>query len=380
MNKKAMVFAFLFIFVGFLGITAQMKDHEMIRLEKEAMRIQAEAVTSGYIIYVDATIGNDTTGTGSAKKPFKTINRALSAARSGDTIKVSPGVYSENLYIDTLDRITFEGAGSDVCILSGYLYTLGCKYLGITGLKFTGSEAWGTCLWCDNTDVAVVRDCVFAILGGTGIILEHNSAMWVYNSQLSCTDGSGALSHSFSYLYLQNCTVTENWIGIIARRGALAYADNCTISNNSGQGAWIHQNAEFWIGTSSFSNNDVGIWLESGATLNGNRTGASNTIFNNATFGIWLSSGSNAELYCTEIYNNGTGIYAEKASVLDIRRDNNIYGNSIGIEVTEFAHAFLRNTPIRGNTLWDVNIHTGGQAICDPSDIGNLQSDCPYCQ
>jgi hypothetical protein len=380
MNKKAIIFAFLLFFVGFLGMTAQQSDKEMIRLEKEAMRIQAQAVASGYIIYVDAATGDDVKGGGTAKKPYKTIGKALAVARSGDTIKVGPGVYSERLIIDTLDRILLEGSGSDSSVINEYVQFDGCKYLEIKGFKFTGG-AIGRGLWCNNVDIADVQDCNFQVPSGIGLVLEHNNAMWVYNSQFNCAPyGTGVVTHSYSWLWLENCTVTGNDTGIVTRRGAVTYIVNSTVSNNETWGVWIEQNAELWIQASFFFGNGWAIHCIVGGVINSAQSGDSNKIYGNTYGGIELRTGGTAELSCTEIYNNPTGILVTEAGVLClIGAPNCIHDNEFGITVEQFGHAFLRNNPINGNTVWDVYIHTGGQATCNPSVISKINSDCPYC-
>jgi hypothetical protein len=46
---------------------------------------------------VDPIRGDDTTGTGSVEQPFRTINRALAAARPGESVSLRPGEYFEDV-------------------------------------------------------------------------------------------------------------------------------------------------------------------------------------------------------------------------------------------------------------------------------------------
>jgi hypothetical protein len=46
---------------------------------------------------VDPALGDDATGTGSAASPFRTITRALAAARPGETVVLHPGTYDEHV-------------------------------------------------------------------------------------------------------------------------------------------------------------------------------------------------------------------------------------------------------------------------------------------
>ncbi|HEX6686849.1 MAG TPA: Calx-beta domain-containing protein, partial [Candidatus Limnocylindrales bacterium] len=47
--------------------------------------------------FVDATAGNDSTGTGSSSSPWKTISKAASVAIAGDTVKIRSGTYRETV-------------------------------------------------------------------------------------------------------------------------------------------------------------------------------------------------------------------------------------------------------------------------------------------
>ena len=73
---------------------------------------------------------------------FPTIQAAVNAAQSGDTIKVSPGVYNENvlisqsLYLSGADMFStiIDAGGSNRCILVNANYTSG-KISGFTLLN-----------------------------------------------------------------------------------------------------------------------------------------------------------------------------------------------------------------------------------------------------
>jgi hypothetical protein len=122
-----------------------------------------------------------------------------------------------------------------------------------------------------------------------------------------------------------------------------------------------------------------GIYAQTGSVVDCYCGVGYNKIFNNTYWGICLETGGQAELACSKIYNNQRGIFATQASILKLKEDINIHNNDIGVMVSEFAHGYLGNTSITGNGL-DVHIHTGGQAKCDSSKIGTIDSDCSYCQ
>jgi hypothetical protein len=80
-------------------------------------------------IYVDATTGNDDTGTGSAAQPLKTITRGLEVADPGETIRVAPGIYDatlgEEFPITVALGKKIVGENWETCIIRGYSETTG---------------------------------------------------------------------------------------------------------------------------------------------------------------------------------------------------------------------------------------------------------------
>lgn len=64
-------------------------------------------------IWVDGTLGNDSTGDGSFPNPYLTVGAAATAASNGDTVKIMAGTYSASgSHISGLDKsLVFEGKG-----------------------------------------------------------------------------------------------------------------------------------------------------------------------------------------------------------------------------------------------------------------------------
>jgi hypothetical protein len=71
----------------------------------------SETLRSPY--HVDPASGDDTTGTGSPRKPFKTIQRALGAAQPGETVILRPGNYDERV-VTLRPGVTVTGPRSAV--------------------------------------------------------------------------------------------------------------------------------------------------------------------------------------------------------------------------------------------------------------------------
>ncbi len=103
-------------------------------------------------IYVDGVLGDDDAGDGSAGAPFKTIQKGVDTANPGDTVKVLPTTYVEQ--IEITEDITVEGVGSGIVIQSPATLTK----------SFTTSAV--------NKPVVYVHDCADVVI--TGVIVDGN--------------------------------------------------------------------------------------------------------------------------------------------------------------------------------------------------------------
>ena len=100
-------------------------------------------------IYVDASTGDDVTGTGSAANPVKSITRGLELAGAGEAVLVAPGVYDEangEQFPIWIRGEALVGENWETCIIRGHSETEGsysCLFLqesGSTVRKFTIEE------------------------------------------------------------------------------------------------------------------------------------------------------------------------------------------------------------------------------------------------
>ncbi len=389
MNKKLLVSVFLCFFVLSLGIIAQEEEKMIARQERKKMKIKALALDKpGYIIYVDATIGHDTDGKGTEKKPYKTIGKALEVAESGVTIKVGPGAYSESFWITTLDRITIEGSGNDRTTIDGQVWADWCKEFTITGFKIKGDPNYPqpgypdykVGVYCWNVGWAVIEDCIIDCPydAAVGIIAER-SLMVVRNSHIINIEDQGSGVEAYSAdVVLSDCKIEGKWWGVWAGARSNVRLIDCEIKGSVDWAISVHANSRLGIRGCLIHGNYDGIHAENEGVV---ELYGMNQIYDN-TRGIYLGPGGYATLYSDiHISGNSIGIKVTQASILHLRHlcEPNITSNDIGIEVSEFAHAFLGDCSINGNTL-DVHIHTGGQAICNHENIEKIKSDCRYCQ
>ena len=121
--------------------------------------------------YYIAPTGNDTTGNGSQGNPWQTINKAITASASGDTINLSAGTFAWPSAPPVLADRTLIGQGTDKTVVDGAGATLaGWTMTGTTTIqkiRFTNavkSSAGNTGLFAvgaNGTHVITFDNCQF---------------------------------------------------------------------------------------------------------------------------------------------------------------------------------------------------------------------------
>ena len=385
MTKKLLISVFLCFFIFSLGIVAQEEKEEKDKI------LKAEKEASGIVIYVDDAIGDDIKGDGGEKKPFKTLNKALSAANSEDKIKVGPGIYNESLRV-RIDRLVIEGSGSDNTIINGGLSSqetilaVYSDYTVIRGFTILGGRFSN--IRFSYVHRGIVDDCVIKESSKYGILVNNNSNAWIFDCQIMNNMQTGLKVDASSNTHLYDCIISENasaeGVGAMAINNSFLSLNNCEVKDHTGWGITILNNSNLSMYGCLVHNNLIGIVVSWGSMADmwmGN-----NKIYDNTRGGISLKSGAKLSITYADINNNNQfGIAVDTASILHTYETEtiNISAHEEGVTVSRFGFAFLHGALITGN---NVGVHTwdGGKAICDTSLItGNttdIISDCEYCQ
>ncbi|MDD5328188.1 MAG: hypothetical protein PHY02_10320 [Phycisphaerae bacterium] len=189
------------------------------------------------IIYVDVN-GPNEPGTGTFYDPFRSIQNAIDAANSSDTIEIRPGIYTADPNNYNLDpngkSITIRStepnnpdvvantiidpnrAGRGFCFINGE--TPNCVISGLTIQNGLAADDSGGAILCDNSS-PTVSNCT----------IKNNSADW-YGGAIYCYDSSPEII---------NCTITGNSAmdgGALECWSGTAIIQNCVISNNIASG------------------------------------------------------------------------------------------------------------------------------------------------
>ncbi len=160
------------------------------------------------------------TGSGTAINPFCSIQSAINAGTTGDTIMVSSGTYNENILWENKDMEIY-GSGSPTCLIDG----------GTSG-------------------PAVITGSLTAAALLEGFTLSSGSSMFgggMYNFNSSLNIGSCSFTNSFAFFgggmcnefsspAITNCTFRQNFAllgGGMANLDSIPTLTNCTFSGSN---------------------------------------------------------------------------------------------------------------------------------------------------
>jgi parallel beta-helix repeat protein len=266
------------------------------------------AQLSGAATYYVATNGSDANG-GTEQEPFRTLSRAVSVLRPGDTLYVKKGTYTGSSQLSRIPSGTSWSAPVTVAAYAGdrpviipepgnhALVLVGNQYIIIDGFIIDGAGG---------------LDGVKITYSSSGSLAHH---IRIQNSEIKNAPGQGLLIAGNNNEFI-DLRVHDN--------GTNGFSHGIYIlsSNNLIEGCEIYNNAAW----------GVHIYSSSGDGANNNIV-RSNEIHHNARAGkggpgILLSSGTENTAYDNEVWGNKGGIqidyYASNTSV----HDNTIYDNS----------------------------------------------------
>ncbi len=274
-----------------------------------------------------------------------TIQAAVNAAGSGDTVIIAAGTYNENVVVNT-SGITLRGEGNSPtgAILNG---------------AFNGSTGFGIRLSNNVTNITIEK---LQVINYTG------------NPQASGIYGDGNNNN----LVIQDVTVNNNGPGYISASGGIylngpvnnVLITNVTAHNNTGRGIviWNGFKTNITITNNNVQNNNCcGIELQDGTASGVTMTG--NIVANNSDSGmsaVGLTSGAGPNLIATNVLT-----------------DNGRFGveiklpNGTGADSGDGSIVVENNTVSRSGTPTDLRDHAGIAVFRRGWMFGNNNADIP---
>lgn len=284
----------------------------------------AMAATTPTTLYVSTT-GSDSTGTGTASAPYATIQKAVSAAASGDTIFVEPGTYKGTVSITEPLTLAADPAtaSSGAVVLDAGGETVGidiaASHVTLTGMTIENANEQGVLAKGPISNLTITNDTI-----------EKND-----KSMTAALNTGGTTWEGLQLMGVTNSQVLDN-----------------NISNNG----------------------DGGIYLTDETGPNSGNLIANNTVENNAVAcGITLASHvAGHGVYDNQIINNtieksgGTGILMATAVSGGIVKDNVASGNK---SIDNGLGGIILHTHVPGSTVAN-NVITYNTVSGNAPDFG----------
>jgi hypothetical protein len=243
--------------------------------------------------YADGNNGSDTNNCLTAANACLTIGHAISLASSGDSIKIAPATYSENLTINISLKLIGTNARSTIIDGGATIRTISIlntkSVVGLSSLTIQDGFAsggagilnWGILTITNST---ITGNVAAGDYSAAGAGIYNSGTLTINNSTLSGNQGTydqyifGGAIYNSGKLGLNNTTITGNTVnGYLGGGGGGLYnagtvsINNSTISGNStvNQGGGIYNSGTVTIQNSIVANSHGGGNCYGAVTSNG---------------------------------------------------------------------------------------------------------------
>ena len=206
-------------------------------------------------IHVDASAGNDQTGTGSISSPVKSITRGLELAQDGMTVMVAPGVYDaangEVFPLQLPANVALVGEDWENCVIRSYfpidqdLVAIDISGTGCSFRKFTiehdpaSVEFWQVAVSVRFQAASAHVDSIRVLERAdyTVLRISNPNDSLVENCYFVVDDGlpeshGVEISSDNDRTIMRNCTISGFGSGVIIQRHSTELLEGNTIEGN----------------------------------------------------------------------------------------------------------------------------------------------------
>jgi parallel beta-helix repeat protein len=262
--------------------------------------LMAQTPLSTAVLYVDPAVGQDGSD-GSLARPLRTIAAALQRAKSGTTVKLAAGTYSQQTG-ETFPLIIPEGVilqGDEVTrgqttVITGSGYRISPTFAGqnmtlwvgktaqVRGVTVTNKATRGTGIWIESANPPItptIENCtltqnnregifvtgtanpiitnnVFTVNGGNGIAIANNAKGRIESNLFQNTGFGLALSENAQPIVIRN-QIVQNVDGLYINGAARPLLRGNLIANNQRDGIVFVARAKADLGIATDSGNNV---------------------------------------------------------------------------------------------------------------------------
>jgi len=271
---------------------------------------------------------------------YSTIQAAINAASSGDTILVGPKIYYEHITVNK--GVKLIGKNKQTTIIdgnkTGQIVTITVSNVEIRNFTIQNGASYAG-IWVEDPSANTI----------TGVIIQDN---------IFTSDYVGVVTSRCKGLVVSKNTMDKNQYGIRMAFSSLNEISNNTIKSSIFYGIHLHSQSENnTIKYNTLTDNKYGIHLEF-SNYNFINFNTIQSLTTKNGYGIRLTSTTYTKITANTMQTNYYGIVLWDSSINNTIYYNNFIDNSI--------QAYHSNAPLTGNT-WDTNVVPGAE--------GNYWSD-----
>ncbi len=273
-----------------------------------------------------ATNGNDSTGTGTQAKPWKTIQKAADSVGTGSTVLIQPGTYRDAVYISieatSANPVVFRGNGAGVIIDADgvdrdAVYIEASSYVTWENIRIQEAPRAG--LRVSVSDHVTIRNNVFANNARWGLFTDFSDDLLIEgNESFGATIEHGIyFSNSGDRPTIRGNVIHDNYANGLHMNGDIYSGGDGIITSAVVEGNYIYNN---------------GVGGGSGINMDGVQ---SSTVRNNVIFNTHAS---------------GISMYQIDGGICS--RNNKVYHNTIVVASDGRWAINIPNTGCTGNKLF----------------------------
>jgi len=233
---------------------------------------------------------------------YNTIQEAINAANSSDTVFVYNGTYSENIFIDK--SISLIGQGKEITIIDGgqvsNVVSITAGNVTIAGfhIKNSGISRYNSAIRMEHVSGNLIRDNILSdSYEGVGLYTSTNNTI-SNNMVRDNYDGVGITASNYNVVSDNTIILsTSNGVGIYTSSSNILL-NNTIYGNYDGVGLFTSNNNV--VSSNNVTGNADGIGFDTSS----NNVIEANLIYANTYEGIYLASGSSDNTFFHNNFNN----------------------------------------------------------------------------
>eukprot|EP01061_Rhynchopus_euleeides_P006026 TRINITY_DN15108_c0_g1_i1.p1 TRINITY_DN15108_c0_g1~~TRINITY_DN15108_c0_g1_i1.p1 ORF type:complete len:409 (+),score=102.94 TRINITY_DN15108_c0_g1_i1:286-1512(+) len=339
------------------GTEAAASKQESLAVDINERRRYSEVIEK---VMLGAIIVVDQRGAGT----FVDIPSALDVARTGDTIVVRPGVYSEPLVLAT-PGVTVRGVSAETTILQHQADVCSVVYRAtatVSQLSIHGAGPHNSAVRFEGGD-GVMEHCIVTSMNLTCVVVSAGSPS-ISHCTISGSKQHGICCKKNTTPRISHCDIhTNKQPNVVVDQGAAPLLEHCTIHSSGQNGVWFRNGSSGVIEDSSifdntFSNIDISATADPIIRRN--------KIYGSEKCGVCVADNAVGTVEANEIYSNTYSNVGVMAGATPTVRGNTIFSSKQhGILIKSGAAGMIVQNALHSNELANIKLEQGAKTVVE---------------